>query len=260
MKLNDKWALVTGASGGMGIEFASLLAERGANLILVARSIERLEAVAADLRHRFGVQVNVERSDLSEEGAAHSLIGAVRRRNVRLDVLVNNAGQGLHGDMIEQSPEALDRMLQLNMASLTALTHSVATDMAGHNGGHILLVASLTAFMPCPTYAAYAATKAYVRHLGEALHAELKPHKVMVTVLSPGLMDTGFLSAAGQEPSRSMKGTMTSPRMAAEVGLKALFAGRRSVVPGSMNKVVAFASRLIPRGAQARIMANALNG
>ena len=132
--------------------------------------------------------------------------------------------------------------------------------MVERGGGHILLVASVTAFMPSPTYAAYAATKAYVRHLGEALHAEMAPRNVGVTVLSPGLMDTGFLKASGQAPSRAMKRTMTSPRMAAEVGLNALFERRQTVVAGAMNKAVTVISRLVPRRAQTLMMAGALNG
>ena len=204
--------------------------------------------------------MHVERSDLGEQGAAMSVLEAVRARGVSLDVLVNNAGRGMHGDFIDQPALEIDRMLQLNMASLTALTHSLAADMAERGGGYILLVASLTAFMPCPTYATYAASKAYVRSFGEALHEEMKPRGVVVTVLSPGLMNTGFLHAAGQKPGGSMKSSMTSPRMAAEAGLNALFAGRASVVAGSMNKVAAVATRLIPRTLQTRIMANALNG
>jgi short-subunit dehydrogenase len=254
-----KWALVTGASGGMGAEFASRLAARGYNLVLAARTVKRLEAVAQRLAQS-GVQVHIEESDLSQDGAATALLDAIRSRNIRLDVLINNAGQGLHGDFIDQSKDAIARMLQLNMVSLTALTHDVAADMAERGGGHILLVASLTAFMPAPTYAAYAATKAYVRNLGEALHAEMAPRQVVVTVLSPGLMDTGFLNASGQQPSDGMKRSMTTPGMSAEVGLEALFAGRQSVVAGTMNKVVATVSRLIPRGMQTSIMANALNG
>ena len=259
MTVSGKWALVTGASGGMGQELASLLAERGYNLVLAARSVERLQTVARDLR-RFGVTVHVEPSDLSQEGSAVCLIQAIRDRGIKLDVLINNAGQGLHGDFIDQSERAIDRMLQLNIASLTVLTRAIAADMAARGSGHILLVSSLTAFMPCPTYAAYAATKAYVRHFGEALHAELAPRDVVVTVLSPGLMDTGFLSAAGQEPSKSMKRTMTSPRETADVGLNALFAGRQAVIAGSMNKVAALVSRVVPRGMQIWIMANALKG
>ncbi|MDV3253737.1 SDR family NAD(P)-dependent oxidoreductase [Devosia sp. BK] len=257
--VSGKWALVTGASGGMGAEFASLLAERGFNLVLAARSFGRLETIATNLR-RFGVRIHVEQSDLTQDGSAASLVEAIRIRDIKLDVLINNAGQGLHGAFIDQSGDSIDRMLHLNIASLTTLTHTIASDMADRRCGHILLVASLTAFMPCPTYAAYAATKAYVRNFGEALHAEMAPRNVVVTVLSPGLMDTGFLSASGQAPSKSMKRAMTSPREAAETGLKALFAGRQTVVAGSMNKVAAVASRLLPRGMQTRIAAAALKG
>jgi short-subunit dehydrogenase len=255
----SKWALITGASGGMGAQFASLLAGRGYNLVLAARSVERLDAVAASLG-RFGVEVLLERFDLSQGGSAEALLEAVRNRGIELDVLINNAGQGMHGDFIDQSAQSIDRMLNLNVASLTTLTHRVAGGMAKRGGGHILLVASLTAFMPCPTYAAYAATKAYVRHFGEALHAELAPHNVTVTVLSPGLMATGFLTTAGQAPSIAMQRTMTSPKRAAEIGLEALFARRQTVVAGAMNKAAAAASRIMTRKTQTRIMAKALNG
>ncbi|MEN7538202.1 SDR family NAD(P)-dependent oxidoreductase [Aurantiacibacter sp. DGU5] len=247
-----KWALVTGASGGMGVEFASLLAERGYNLVLTARSADRLEKVASNLRS-FGGQIHVERSDLSQEGAAAALVETIRKRGIVLDVLINNAGQGLHGDFVDQSAEDIEQMLRLNISSLTTLTHEIATGMAERRRGHILLVASLTAFMPCPTYAAYAASKAYVRNFGEALHAEMAPRDVTVTVLSPGLMDTGFLNAAGQEPSKSMKRTMTSPRETAKAGIDALFAGRQTVVAGSMNRLVAAVSAFIPRGRLTRM-------
>nr|WP_148255426.1 SDR family NAD(P)-dependent oxidoreductase [Aidingimonas lacisalsi] len=259
MTIAGKWALITGASGGMGMEFAYLLAQRGHNLILAARSVDKLEVAASELR-KSGVQVDVEPFDLSVEGAADELVTAVKTKGIEIDVLINNAGQGLYGDFTDQSTQALDRMLHLNMLSVTTLTHAIAAEMAHRGNGHILLVASLTSFMPCPTYAAYAATKAYVRHFGEALHDELAPCNVGVTVLSPGLMDTGFLSTAGQEPSQAMRRTMTSPRLAAKVGIDALFARRQTVVAGSLNNVVAAASRILPKGAQTRIMSHALNG
>ena len=259
MELNGQWALVTGASGGLGTEFAALLAERGVNLVLAARSAERLDVLAADLRSRYDVEVLTEQSDLSAEGAAEALVGQIRRRGISLDILINNAGQGRHGQFIDQSAEVIDTMIRLNISSLTSLTHYVAAEMAKHAGGHILLVSSLTSFMPAPTYAVYAATKAYVRNFGEALHAELKPHNVVVTVLSPGLIDTGFLHAAGQQPSKSMRNSMASPRVTAKAGLDALFAGRQNVVAGGINKAIAIASRVIPRAAQTKMMANALN-
>lgn len=164
------------------------------------------------------MEVLVEQSDLSAEGAAGALVARIRGRGVKLNILINNAGQGLHGQFIDQPAEVIETMLRLNMSSVTSLTQDVATEMAEHGGGHILLVSSLTSFMPAPTYAVYATTKAYVRNFGEALHAELKPRKVVVTVLSPGLMDTGFLRAAGQQPSKAMSSSMTSPRSTAETG------------------------------------------
>lgn len=259
MVLNGKWVLVTGASGGLGAQFAELLAERGANLVLAARSSDRLAGISTDLKMRFGVEVVTEAVDLAEDRAATGLFQNVQRRGIAVDILVNNAGQGLHGNFVDQSAEATEAMLRLNIMGLTALTHTVAADMVSRGGGHILLVSSLTAFMPAPTYAAYAASKAYVRQFGEALHTELKPRNVVVTVVSPGLMDTGFLSAAGQQASKSMTSAMTSPRMVAKVGLDALFDGRQGVVVGWTNRVVAGASRFIPRNLQTKLMANALN-
>jgi short-subunit dehydrogenase len=253
-----RWALVTGASGGLGREFAVLLAERGYNLVLAARSIERLELVSADLA-RFGVEVCIAKIDFGQCGGAMEFVETLRRKGIRPDVLINNAGQGLHGDCIDQPYAAIERMLHVNVASLTTLTHAIANDMAERGGGHVLLVTSLTSFMPSPTYAVYAATKAYVRHLGEALHIELAVLNVTVTVLSPGLMDTGFLAGSGQTPTRAMTRSMTPPAYVARIGLNALFAGRQSLVAGISNKLVAAASRFVPRGLQARIAAVVLN-
>lgn len=258
MEVRGKWALVTGASGGLGVEFAVLLAERGVNLVLAARNQEKLDALAADSRSRHGIEVVIHPVDMMLPGAPLELYHVIKKRGIALDILVNNAGQGLQGEFLERQIETTERMLQLNILALTHLTHAVATDMATRGGGHILMVGSMTAFMPAPTYAAYAASKSYVRMFGEALHAELRPRNVTVTVLSPGLMDTGFLSTAGQTPSQSMRRSMISPRLAAETGLQALFAGRQSVIAGGMNRLAALVSRLLPRGVQTRLMANAL--
>ncbi|MCD9026762.1 SDR family NAD(P)-dependent oxidoreductase [Luteimonas sp. BDR2-5] len=258
MDNKGKWALVTGASGGLGAAFAALLAEQGLNLVLAARNRDKLDALAAELRSRHGVDVVSHSVDMTLAGAAPELHRAIMTQGIALDILVNNAGQGLQGEFLERPIETTDRMLHLNILALTDLTHAVAADMAARGGGHILMVASMTAFMPAPTYAAYAASKSYVRMFGEALHAELRPKNVTVTVLSPGLMDTGFLSAAGQVPSQSMKRSMILPRLAAETGLQALFAGRQSVIAGRMNRLAALVSRLLPRGVQTRLMADAL--
>lgn len=255
MDIDGKWALVTGASGGLGAEFAAMLAERGANLVLTARTAGRLETVASNLRSRFGVQIQTEAIDLAESTAAADLHDRIVRRGIAVDILVNNAGQGLHGGFLDRPIEDTDAMLQLNILGLTRLTHAIGRQMSARRTGYILLVASMTAYMPSPSYAAYAASKSYVRQFGEALHAELQPYGVVVTVVSPGLMDTGFLSAAGQHAGK--RPTM-SPRTAAETGIAALLAGRQSVVAGTANKFAAFATRLLSRRVQTAVMAKSL--
>src|SRR4029453_17963545 len=193
-----KWALVTGASSGFGIQFATLLAERKANLVLAARRIEPMEQLARGLRQKHGVDAVVEAIDLSVPGAAADLKARLDQRGITVDVLVNNAGYGLYGSFVEQPLEEIVRMLQLNMIALTELTHIFARDMVKRETGHVLLVASLLGYQATPCYAASAATKAYVLLFGEALHAELKTTGVGVTVVSPGPTSTSFADVAGQ--------------------------------------------------------------
>lgn len=253
------WALVTGASGGLGSEFATALAGRGMNLVLAARRTAPMEQLASTLRDRYGVEVRVEGVDLGRPDSAAALLERLDAQGVAVDVLINNAGFGLHGDFVDQAPERVQAMLELNVSSLTALTHACAARMVargvapGRGRGRILLVASLTAYQPVPSYAAYAASKAYVRSFGEALHAELAPRGVTVTVLSPGLMDTGFLSAAGQAPNAATRRMFMPPRAVVAVGLRALFAGKPSVVAGRMNRVLAFSNRFTSRRLQASV-------
>lgn len=247
------WALVTGASGGLGAEFASALAARGMNLVLVARRAETMALLASALGAHHGVEVRVEGVDLGRSEAGTALLERLDAAGIAVDVLINNAGVGLHGDFVDQAPERVRAMLELNVTSLTALTHACAARMAARGRGRVLLVASLTAYQPVPSYAAYAASKAYVRSFGEALHAELAPRGVTVTVLSPGLMDTGFLAAAGQAPTAATRRLFMPPRAVAAAGLRALDAGRPSVVAGRLNRVLAFSNRFTSRRLQARL-------
>ena len=177
------------------------------------------------------------------------------QRRIEPDILINNAGFGLSSEFIEHDPERLRAMLQLNVLSLTELSHAFGQRMAARGGGHILLVASLAAYQPDPMLAAYGASKAYVLSLGEALHVELAP-KVGVTVLSPGLMDTGFNDASGFRTPPSLKRTELLPDAVARIGLDAMFAGRSSVVAGRLNKAMAFSSRLLSRRFAARASYN----
>lgn len=244
-------ALVTGASGGLGVALADDLARRGYPLVLTARSRPALEDVARCIRDAHGVQVIVQPSDLSKPTGATELIAALDVQDLRPSVLVNNAGFGLNERFDEHGLERLEAMLHLNILALTALTHGYAQRMKAHGGGHILLVASLAAHMPAPLMAAYGASKAYVLSLGEALHVELAP-QVGVTVLSPGYMETGFDEASGFRPNAATKRTALSPSIVARIGLDALFAGEASVVAGNANKVAALLGRILPRTFMAR--------
>ena len=246
------YALVTGASSRLGREFARALAARKINLVLVARREKPMQALAAELRQQYGVLVVVEVIDLSAAGSSIDLQTRLNDQNIEPDILINNAAFGLSGEFLKQSPERLREMLQLDILSLTELTHLFGNRMANRGAGHILLVASLAAYQPDPLLAAYGAAKHYVLALGVALHVELAP-KVVVTVVSPGLMDTGFNEVSGFQPKASLKPTIVSPAEVAKAGLKAMFAGKSSVVVGKLNRLTAFANRFTSRHMQAKL-------
>lgn len=247
-------ALVTGASSGLGLEFAHLLAAQGVDLVLAARGIDAMKKLAAQLRGTHGVEVHVEGIDLAEPGAAQMLKQRLDRQGLRIDTLINNAGCGVHGDFLEADPVRIGAMLQLNVVTLTELTHLYGTEMAARGHGRILLVGSLLGYMAAPTYAAYAATKAYIRSLGESLHDEFAPRGVTVTVLAPGLTATAFADVSGHKVSAVLDLMMMQPGPVAEAGLRALMAGRTAVVPGVANKLAAWSARLMPPALQRRIM------
>jgi uncharacterized protein len=249
-----KRALITGASGGLGVEFADLLAAQKVNLVLVARRQESMEKPAADLRRKYGVDVLVEAIDLASPGAAGRLKSSLDARSVAIDMLLNNAGYGLHGDFLETPVARTVDMIQLNITSLTELTYLFGREMAARGSGHILLVASLLAFQAVPSYAAYAATKAYVLAFGEALHDELRPHGVVVTTLCPGHTATGFDAAAGATTSHLLRLLTMKPRPVAASGIGALLQGKAMVVAGLSNKMAAFSNRLTPRSMQRATM------
>ena len=184
--------------------------------------------------------------DLSAAGSAATLAARLDAGGIAPDILVNNAGFGLSGAFIDNDPERLRAMLQLNVVSLTELSHLFGRRMAAWGRGHILMVASLAAYQPDPLLAAYGGTKAYVLSLGEALHVELAP-RVGVTVLSPGLMDTGFNAVSGFEAPASLDRTKLSPAEVARIGLEAMFAHRPSVVAGRLNRILSLGNRLMSR-------------
>jgi short-subunit dehydrogenase len=250
--LKGQWALVTGASSGFGVDFAHLLAERGANVVLAARSVAPMEQLAADLQAR-GVRTHVEGIDLARAGAGVELKQRLDAAGIAVDILVNNAGYGVYGNFVDEPVERTLAMLQLNVTALTELTHVFGAAMAARGGGKILLVASIGGYQATPTYAAYSASKAYVLLFGEALHEELKARNVGVTVLSPGITATRFLEVSGQRATLYQRLFMMQSRPVARIGLRALYSGRASIVPGWMNAVMAWSNRLMPRLVQRKV-------
>ncbi len=252
MSNSGKWALVTGASSGLGKEFARALAGRKCHVVLVARREEPMQALAAELRQQHGIEVVVETIDLSAAASSVDLQRRLDARGIEPDILINNAAFGLSGEFVTQDLERLREMLHLDILTLTELTHVYGKRMADRGKGHILLVSSLAAYQPDPLLAAYGAAKHYVLALGVALHVELAP-KVTVTVVSPGLMDTGFNEVSGFRPKASMQAAVVSPAKVAEAGLKAMFAGKSSIVVGKINRFVAFTNRFTSRFLQAKL-------
>jgi short-subunit dehydrogenase len=259
MKPNDNsWVLITGASSGFGEEFARQYAAQGKSLVLVARRLEKLESLSAQLRERFGVDVIVEQVDLSSIPAVIELHQRLREREVVIDVLINNAGHGLQGPFLDQPLDQALAMIDLDIASLTALTRLFAVDMRARKRGHILMVASLLSFQGVKSFAVYSAAKAYVLRFSDALHRELKNDGIVVTALCPGMSDTGFAESARQTLTPALKMVMMQPQPVVAAGIRALQAGRMSVVPGFGNKAVTVLTWATPRrfhqGLMARIM------
>ncbi len=249
--LRGKRALVTGASAGIGREIARVLAAHGAHLILTARRRDRLEELADTLGRSHGAEVDVMESDLADPGGAQALIEAVESRHPIVDVLVNNAGSGIHGHGLDHEWEAEARMLQLNVVSLAQLTKHFARAMVRRGSGRILQVASTAAFQPCPSYAAYGASKAFVLHQSEALAEELRDSDVKITVLCPGSTNTEFFEVSGNERNQMQVSTSLDPDVVARQGVAAMLTGKRVIVTGLSNKITSTGVRLLPRRLQA---------
>jgi short-subunit dehydrogenase len=241
------WVLITGASSGFGEEFARQYAQQGHPLVLVARRLDRLQALAEELRQQFSVEIVVEQVDLSDIPAVIQLHQRLRERGIGIDILINNAGHGLQGPFIDSKLDAALAMVQLDIASLTAVTHIFAQDMRARGRGKIMLVASMLAFQGVVNFAVYSAAKAYVLRLGEALHREFKRDGITVTTLCPGMSDTGFAATAKQKVTPGLKLLMMQPAPVVRAGIRALEAGRISVVPGFPNKLSAIFMWATPR-------------
>lgn len=253
-----KYTLITGASDGLGAQFAKLAARENRNMILTARSTDKMEAVAAPLRDE-GLEVIIVTADLSDlKGAAKMWKEATKGREI--DVFINNAGLGYNGRF--DDPNAWDRELtsmQVNMMSYTWLLKQAIAHMQAKGGGRILNVASTAAFQPGPNMAVYSATKAYALSLSEAVAEELRDSNVSVTALCPGATATNFFNEADMHNVRMLKygKPMDAFQVAEEGWLEARIA-KRVVVPGWMNKLSALLPRIFPRSIITRIAAGIL--
>ncbi|HVE86881.1 MAG TPA: SDR family oxidoreductase [Myxococcales bacterium] len=250
-------ALITGPTSGIGLDLTALFAADKHDLVLVSRSADKLEQLAAELKQKHGIQVTVIALDLSEADAPGKLQAELERRGLQIDVLVNNAGYAQYGAFLETDADQERRMMQLNMVTLTELTKRLVPLMVKRGRGRVLNVASTAAFMPGPLMAVYYATKAYVLSLSEALNSELEGTGVSVTALCPGPTRTGFQARAQMESSRLVKGKIMDSATVARIGYAALMRGKPVVIPGFSNQVQVLAPRLLPRSAVPSIVKRA---
>ena len=236
-------ALVTGASSGIGADLARELAKDGHDLVLSARTVAPMNALAVELE-AYGARSVVIAADLGRPGAAAELASELETRGLQIDVLVNNAGLGGIGRFDQMEPQRISDMLLVNIVALTELTRFLLPGMVARRRGKVLMVASTASFQPGPRMAVYFATKAYVLSFGEALAYELRATGVTVTTLCPGATATNFFKTAGANDI-ALRPAVSSADVA-RIGYRALKEGRRVVVTGLLNRILAVAARLAP--------------
>src|SRR5689334_9519812 len=255
-----KTALITESSAGIGLEFAKIFAREGYNLVLVARSKDKLNQLAADLKAKHNIQAQVIAKDLTSVSASQEIFDALMADGLQIDVLINNAGFAGSGHFATETllKDELE-MMQVNMITLTLLTKLFVKPMVERRSGKIMNVGSTASFQPGPLMAVYYATKAYVLSLSEALARELENTGVTVTALCPGPTESGFQKRAAIEDTRLINNgmiPMMTSAVVAEQGYKGLMAGKTIVVPGLSNKLGVLLPRFVPRSTTTRIVMN----
>lgn len=256
--MNDRKpvAVITGASGGIGLDLAKLFARDGYDLALIARNEDSLRNLATELSAEFGATSRILCKDLAVPGAAGEIYSELKSWDRSVTALVNNAGFGIYGFFFDQGPDEIGELLQVNMMALTQLTRFLLPDMVRNGKGRILNVASTAAFQPGPLMATYYASKAYVLSFSEALANELEGSGVTVTTLCPGPTQTGFQKRAYREASRLAKGKagrMMRSEDVARAGYEGMLQAKTVVIPGRMNRILALAARFGPRNLVIRI-------
>lgn len=246
----NKYALITGATFGIGYELAKLFAADGYNLILIARNKNRLTEISKELRDKHNIDVRIIENDLSLANSAKEVFEEINQKNIRIEFLVNNAGFGNHGKFWETELKTETDMIQLNITSLVELTKLFLPKMIASKSGRILNVASTAAFQPGPFMNIYYATKAFVLSFSEALNSELNGTSVTVTTFCPGPTKTEFQSRAKINNTRLVKtrimGFMSAEKVA-RIGYKGLMKGKRLVIPGLLNRIGVATVKLAPR-------------
>jgi len=251
----SNFALVTGASGGIGLDLARLLAKDKHDLVLVARSEDKLKEAKSSIEKEFGVNVKIIIADLSLPEAATQLYDEIQKEKIHIDILINNAGYGDFGSFASCDWTKQERMINLNVLSLSKITHYFLPAMIKSGHGKIMNLGSIASFLPGPMMSTYYATKAYVLSFSCSLANELKGTGVTITALCPGPVDTGFVAAAALEGSKlfhSFK-PMTSPDVAA-YGYRRMMKGKLLAIPGTMNKLMVTSIRFSPRKLVASIV------
>ncbi len=250
-------ALITGGSGGIGVELARLFASDGIDLMLVARNNDKLQETKNNLENEYNINVHVLPLDLSVKASPDKIFDFTKDNNLRIEYLINNAGFGYFGYFSETDWKKEESMINLNITSLTQLTKLYLTEMLERNSGKILNVASTAAFQPGPLMAVYYATKAYVLHFSEAINSELEGKNITVTALCPGPTETSFQTRAEMENSKFLDiANLQAARKVADFGYNAMQKGKSVAIPGFSNKITAFMNRILPRNTIANIVKN----
>lgn len=254
-------ALITGASSGIGENFANALANQGIDLILVARSKDKLEVMARALAKAHGIKATVIAADLSQPGCGERLAKEVSKRRLKVDLLINNAGFGLAGRFDENEAARNQQMIALNVSAVVDIAQAFLPAMLDRGSGAIINIASLAAFQPTPYMGVYGATKAFVLSFSESLWAEYRDKGIRVLAVCPGPVDTPFFEATGKADSLMKaipRGTMVTTDDVVKAALKALREGRSHVVPGMAQKAMSLLPRLVPRRLMAAGAARAM--
>jgi len=246
-RLDDRTALVTGGSSGIGVDIAREIADRGADVVVVARREEKLREVADELESDFDVEADWVSMDLARQEAGAELYREIDGRGDAIDILVNNAGFGIYGEFLETDWDRQQSMLNLDMMTPLRLSYLFGRDMIERGWGRMMQVASIGSFQPSPTYGTYSAAKAFLLSWGEAFDFELDGTGVSSTVVCPGVTRTEFFDRVDQQLTLYQKATMMDSSTVAAVATRAMLDQRMTIVPGFINALATWMVRFLPR-------------